>query len=220
MSQYELNINNYDDTEIILKKSTKSNFKWLNKLEDLEKFQNLAYENIGVRFPISFLKNSQTVAAIDKYGKMYGGFVFAGYKDSRVISSLSSDAMQTLKTKFPDYKNSVFEITGLWLSASERSKMNNIKFWSKLCDEISKIDRPNFIYAYSSSKPQLAKLYSAAKPQRIFQGITKVLPGMTKPDDEVIEIGSVKSCHLAWIMKTSYRYRKIIKKHSHRKNHA
>lgn len=194
-----------------------TSFTQLTDTEELRIFSELAYRNIGVRFPIEFLENSKTFAVIGQKGDIIGGFVLAQAKDSRVITSLPEEALTKLKTLYPDSINTMFEITGLWLCRSQRSKTLTVRFWTKIYKEVVAMRRPHFIFAYSSKKTKLGEIYSVVKPTRIFEGYTKILPGMIEPDHEIIEVGSVKMAHLAWITEISFLYKRLFKGRSKNK---
>lgn len=188
-----------------------TSFCRLEKVEDLRMFSELAYRNIGVRFPIDFLANSKTIAVINQKGDIAGGFVMAPAKYSRVIASLPDEAIEKLNKLYPNQEQNMFEITGLWLCRSQRSKTLTVRFWTKIYKEVVAMRRPYFIFAYSSKKVKLGEIYSVVKPTRIFEGFTKMMPGMTEPDHEIIEVGSVKMAHLAWITEISFLYKRLFK---------
>lgn len=204
-------------TTLRLMRIKKTSFSKLTNVDDLRIFSELAYRNIGVRFPIEFLENSKTFAVIGQKGDIIGGFVMAEAKHSRVIASLPESALETLNALYPNSQESMFEITGLWLCRSQRSKTLTVRFWTKIYKEVVAMKRAHFIYAYSSKKTKLGEIYAVVKPKRIFQGFTKMMPGMTEPDHEVIEVGSVKMAHLAWITEVSFLYKRLFKGRSKNK---
>lgn len=189
----------------------------LTEQSELLEFQGLAYRNIGVRFPLDFLKSARVFAVKNQYGKICGGFALAKGEHSRVIESLPEEAMETLREKYPNYENDLFEITALWLCRSQRSKTLSVRFWTKLYREVVRMKRPFFIYAFSSEKKKLGQIYQVVKPTRIFHGYTKILPGMKEPDHEVIEVGSVKAAHMAWVTQLSFLYKRLLHGRSSKK---
>ncbi len=198
-------------TTLKFKRIKNTSFIKLEEAEELRVFSELAYRNIGVRFPIHFLQNSKTFAVLNQRGNICGGFVLAPAGHSRVIDSLPEEGMQILLDNFPTYKDTMFEITGLWLCRSQRSKTLAVRFWTKLYKEVCRMKRSHFIFAYSSKKAKLGEIYSVVKPKRIFKGYTKMMPGMIEPDDEVIEVGSVKMAHLAWVTQLSFLYKRLVR---------
>lgn len=198
-------------TTLRFKRMRETSFKKLSSHEELRTFSELAYRNIGVRFPIDFLQNSRTFAVINNKGDIIGGFVLAPGKYSRVIESLPHEALENLLALYPDAENKIFEITGLWLCRSQRSKTLTVRFWTKIYKEVVRMKTPYFIYAFSSKKHKLGEIYSVVKPTRIFEGFTKMMPGMIEPDHEIIEVGSVKMAHLAWITEFSFIYKRLFK---------
>jgi len=188
----------------------KTSIDQLTDQADLLQFQGLAFRNIGVKFPLEFLKSSRVFAVRNQLGTICGGFALAPGHQSRVIESLPEEAMETLKENYPNYTDDLFEITALWLCRSQRSKTLSVRFWTKLYREVVRMKRPNFIYAFSSEKKKLGEMYQVVKPIRIFEGYTNVLPGMKEPDHEVIEVGSVRAAHMAWVTQWSFLYRRLL----------
>jgi hypothetical protein len=192
------------------KRIRKTTIDQLTDQADLLTFQGLAFRNIGVKFPLEFLKNSRVFAVRNQFGTICGGFALARGEHSRVIESLPEEAMETLKKHYPQYEEDLFEITALWLCRSQRSKTLSVRFWTKLYREVVRMKRPYFIYAFSSEKKKLGEMYQVVKPTRIFEGFTKILPGMKEPDHEVIEVGSVRAAHMAWVTQLSFLYRRLL----------
>lgn len=209
MIQRITDINSYlKATTIKFDRMRSSSIQRIESKEELIEFQYLTNKSIGVRFPLEFLENSKVFAVFNRNDVMCGGFALVNSEFSRVIDSLPEEATKTLATDFPNYKKDTFEITALWLCRSQRSKALCFKLWSRLYFEILKMGRPNFIYAYSSEKTKLGKMYSLINPTRIFEGYTEMLPGMKEPDHEIIEVGSVKAACMAWVI----RFPTILKK--------
>ncbi|OIQ19834.1 MAG: hypothetical protein BM556_04950 [Bacteriovorax sp. MedPE-SWde] len=188
----------------------KTSINLLTNEEELLEFQGLAYKNIGVRFPLDFLQAARVFAVRNQRGVICGGFALAKGEHSRVIKSLPTEAMNTLKSQYPNYREDIFEITALWLCRSERSKTLSVRFWTKLYREVVRKKRPYFIYAFSSEKKKLGKIYQVVKPTRIFEGYTNILPGMNEPDHEIVEVGSVRAAHMAWVTQFSFLYRRLL----------
>ena len=200
MIQRITDINSYMKlTTMRLDRIRNSSIQRITSREELIEFQYLTNKSIGVRFPIEFLENANVFAVFNRKDVMCGGFALVNAQFSRVVDSLPEDAKEKLEAKFPNYINDTFEITALWLCRSQRSKSLCFRLWTRLYFETVRMGRANFIYAYSSEKVNLGKMYSLIKPTRIFKGYTNILPGMKEADHEVVEVGSVKAASMAWV---------------------
>lgn len=197
-----------------VKRIYKTKFKVITQEQDLRDFQNRTYRQLGITYPMSFLKQSKVVAVYNHFGSICGGFCLSPGKISRVIDSLPDEGLNKLNSIPNLHEETIFEVTALWLDRSSKSKLAGVRFWTKLYKEIVRMRRPYFIYAYSSKKKKLGEIYSVAKPIRIFEGFTKLLPGMSCPDHEIIEVAKVSNLHIAWVTNISFMFKRILKKRS------
>lgn len=181
-----------------------SRFQYLTTSQDLNNFIQKADDHIGVRFPLDYLMQNKVLGYFDGKGELIGGVAFIIKAPFRVAESLPEEGIQRLQTAVPDVDNDLFEITALWLKKSERGKASSIFFWLAIYRAVLKLGRPHFIYAYSSSKPKLGKIYSVCDPVEVYRGVTQVLPGMKDIDHEVVEIGSVRAVNRALFMKPGF----------------
>ncbi|MFG1499107.1 hypothetical protein ABMA70_02785 [Halobacteriovorax sp. XZX-3] len=200
-----------------VKRIYRSELRCINELDELQEFQQLAYQRIGVKFPLDFLARNKTFALFNKHGLMCGGFTFALGSDSRVVKSLPDDALAKLKKDVPDFENDLFEATALWMSRYQRCRLLGVYFWLMMYIEASRMGRNFYIYAYSSAKPKLGEIYNTIRPFRLYKGYTKMLPGMSEPDDEVIEYGTMMNVHLSFGRIVMFLLKRLLKARSIKK---
>lgn len=159
-------------------------FKELKTDIELENYRHAIHKHIDVLFPLEYLKQGRVYGFYNKNKEICGGFALITEGPFRVLSSIpdfeglsiDSDLSQTA------------ELTGLWLSNNNREKYLSLIFWMTLIQKILTSDKKYFVYAYSSHKVHLQEIYSRANPIVLFRGETKVLPGMTAPDHESVEV--------------------------------
>ncbi len=200
-----------------VKRVYRSQLRQLSDLDDLVEFQRLTYNRIGVKFPIDFLSRNKTFALFNKHGVMCGGFTFALGSDSRVVKSLPDEALAKLHKDVPNLEDNLFEATALWMSRYQRCRLLGVYFWLMLYLEATKMGRSYYIYAYSSAKPKLGEIYNTIRPYRLYKGFTKILPGMSEPDDEVIEYGTMMNVHLSFGRIVTFLFKRLIRARSMKK---
>lgn len=200
-----------------VKRIYRSQLRCIDELDELQEFQLLAYNRIGVKFPIDFLARNKTYALFNKHGVMCGGFTFALGSDSRVVKSLPDEALTKLKANVPNLEEDLFEATALWMSRYQRCRLLGVYFWLMMYLEATRMGRSYYIYAYSTAKPKLGEIYNTIRPYRLYQGFTKILPGMSEPDDEVIEYGTMMNVHLSFGRIVSFLVKRLLRARSMKK---
>ncbi len=188
------------------------NIRPLISESELLQFIEHADQWVGVRFPLNYLKGNRVMGMFNRAGKMIGGFALIHNGQLRVLQSLPLSTIESLKERYP--ANALFEMTALWLDRSERSRRINFVFWLAIYREMSRLQIPYFIYAYSSEKPQLGQIYSIAEPVKIYAGPTLLLPGMRNSEEEIVEVGSVAALHRAWLKQPSFLFKRLIRRRS------
>lgn len=159
-------------------------FRELKSDIELEIYRHAIHKHIDVLFPLEYLKQGRVYGFYNKEGDIYGGFALITEGPFRVLDSIpnfkglevDADLSQTA------------ELTGLWLSNTNRKKHISLKFWLTLLHKILISEKKYFVYAYSSCKVHLEQIYSRANPIILFKGETIMLPGMTAVDHESVEL--------------------------------
>ncbi|MEZ4871016.1 MAG: hypothetical protein R2827_01980 [Bdellovibrionales bacterium] len=109
-------------------------------------------------------------------------------------------------------RDSIFEFTGLWLAPEIRDCQSCVPFWLSIYQDIIMSGKRYFIYAYSAHKQKLGELYKTVRHSLIYQGETKLLPGMSCVEKECIELGSVAKMIVAPITKPMFLPKRFISK--------
>lgn len=185
--------------------------RYLRTDSEYNEYIERAYEKIGVRFPLEYLKNNRTIGFFNSNGKLSGGYAFILNGPLRVVESLPEEALEKFKAVVGS-EDQVFELTGLWMDRNEVSGPMCAWLWTRMYWESVKTQRPYILYAYSASKPKLGKTYQVAQPIEIFRGETKLLKGMDEVDVEVIEVAAMKNVHRAWITQPQFLLKRIFRR--------
>lgn len=186
----------------------------LNSETELNEFVDHAEKWIGIRFPLEYLRDNRVMALFDETGAMRGGYALIDRGQLRVVQSLPESATQDLFEQFD--RDSLFELTALWLDRKNRSKIASFHFFFRMYFELTKVKRPYFIYAYPVEKSRLGEIYSICKPVKIHTGPTLQLLGMKCAEDEVIEVGSIQALRRAWLKNPGFLFKRLVKKCSGR----
>lgn len=159
-------------------------FKELKIDSELEIYRHAIATHIDVLLPLEYLKQGRVYGYFNKKKEICGGFAMITSGPFRVLDSIPNFEGLSID---PALKHTC-EITGVWLSKSNRPKFSSVRFWFNIVMKILTSRKKYFVYAYSSRKTSLCKIYSHAKPIVLFRGETKILPGMPAPDNESIEV--------------------------------
>jgi len=159
-------------------------FKQLTLEDDLELYRHAIEKHIDVLLPLDYLKNGDVFGLFTDEGKLCGGFTIITKGPLRVLDSI------------PNFKGLTFdptlehtaEITGVWLCTKNKKQFTALKFWTHMIYQIVISRKKYFVYAYSSRKVGLKKIYEKTAPEVLFRGETKILPGMPAPDHESVEV--------------------------------
>lgn len=163
-------------------------FRLLHEQRDLLQYINYTEAHLGVRFPLEYLRQGRVMGFFDKNHKLAGGYSLILKGPFRVLESLP----ETIKTAHPILskikESSICEITGLWLSPELKYNNTSLHLWLRFYRNILFLRKKYFVYAYTFGKRSLGRLYSNMRPYIIFQGKTKLLPGMHQPEFESVEL--------------------------------
>ncbi len=159
-------------------------FKTLKTDIDLLTYSKTVAPHIDVELPLEYLKRSKVVACFDKHKNICGGFVIVKNGPFRVLDSVPVPHEKILRL---NNSSRVAEITGLWLSSQVEKKRVSLKLWTHLIWGMITSGKSKFTYAYSLKKPSVGKIYQVTKPEILFRGLTKILPGMPSSDCESVE---------------------------------
>ncbi len=189
-------------------------FRELKKEEELENYRHAIASHIDVLLPLEYLKQGKVFGMFNKNNHLCGGFALILHGPFRVLESI------------PNFKGPLFdphlkhtcEITGVWLSQKNRTKYSSVKFWTKLIAKILATRKKYFVYAYSTRKTGLCKIYAKANPMILFQGETKILPGMPSADHETIEVVFRNRIFIQILKNPEFFLKRILPKTKNKKN--
>lgn len=160
------------------------NFRELKIEKDLEIYRHAIARHIDVLLPLEYLKQGQVYGYFNENGEITGGFALITEGPFRVLDSIPNFKGLTIDPKLLK----TAEITGVWLCNKNKKNLASLKFWLNLMIKLTTCRKKYFVYAYSSRKEGLSKIYSRAKPEVLFRGETNILPGMPTPDHESVEV--------------------------------
>ena len=167
--------------------------KRIRGLENSTQFRVCASEYIGINFPLDYLRRSKIFGLYNSSNQMVGGVLIVMEGNLRSFESLPS--LKYLPAEVDRWD--VAEINSLWLSPEVRRSSVSVIFWVFVILQLIISGKKYFSYTYSSKKHKLRKLYSRAKPIKLFEGETKLLDGMKEVEVETIEIASRYNIALA-----------------------
>lgn len=159
-------------------------FRQIKSETELEVYRHAIATHIDVLLPLEYLNQGKVYGLFNKSGEICGGFALITKPPFRVLDSIPN--FEGLDFD-PQLKHTC-EITGVWLSSEKRTKLSSLKFWTNIMMKVVTSNKKYFVYAYSTRKTGLQKIYAKANPEVIFKGETKILPGMPAPDHESIEV--------------------------------
>lgn len=159
-------------------------FKEIKADSELEKYRHAIHLHIDVLLPLEYLKQGRVFGYYNNEGVICGGFALITEGPFRVLNSIPDFDGFNLDPAL----SSTAELTGVWLSTKGRSKFSSLHFWLTVIAKVITARKKYFVYAYSSKKTNLGKIYARGNPIVLFKGETIMLPGMTAPDHESVEV--------------------------------
>lgn len=151
---------------------------------ELETYRHAIANSIEVLLPLDYLKQGKVYGFYNEEGRICGGFALITRGPYRVLSSIPDFSGFDLDPKL----KKTAEITGVWLSSEHRAKKVSLMFWLVILSKLLTCRKEYFVYAYSSKKEHLKKIYSRGNPVVLFCGETIALPGMKEVDHESVEV--------------------------------
>jgi len=103
-------------------------FKEIKLDSELENYRKAIHKHIDVLFPLDYLKQGRVFGYFDRNGNICGGFALILNGPFRVIESIPNFKGFD---RDPHLKKTA-EITGVWLSKTDRSRFSSLRFWTKL----------------------------------------------------------------------------------------
>jgi hypothetical protein len=182
--------------------------KRIKKIPDYINYLEKTEHAIGVRFPIEYVLG-QKVYGIFSDKKLIGGY--------SIIESGSLRVVESVKTKGvnPENLKNLSEITGLWID-KKHSKQCSFKLWLHMYKSVLLSKNSKFIFAYSTDKKSLNRLYSQFPTTCLYRGKVEALQGMAGDEYESIEVVAKRDvlkypfANPGFLLKRSRRFRKIL----------
>lgn len=188
-------------------------FKELKSEAEFEIYRHAIANHIDVLLPIEYLKQGRVFGYYNNDHEICGGFAMITEGPFRVLDSIPNFKGLTID---PNLKKTA-EITGVWLSNKNKKHFASFRFWLNIVIKILLSRKKYFVYAYSSRKVGLAKIYSKANPNVLFRGETKILPGMPSPDHESVEMIFRSKIFIQALKNPHFFIRRLIRKSKKRK---
>jgi hypothetical protein len=179
--------------------------------KDLKIYQEKTFDQIGVMFPLEYLRNSLIRIFKDKKtNEMIGGFALVLNTKLRTLESIPHNFHNNAYNE-----ENTLEVTGLWLDRKIKNGLLSTKFWLYFFKDVyAQKNKDYIIYAYDLKKPKLQKLYSKGSPNILYRGQTKKLKGMLSESIESIEVVRRDSIVYLPLKNIHFFAKKIISKRS------
>jgi hypothetical protein len=187
--------------------------------KELIEYQALTAKYINVVLPLDYLKKSKVIA-LKINGKIRGGFVLVTEGPFRVIDSIPSNYLSPKRMLKNILSHEILEITGLWLNPNIKDNQVSLIFWLNLYFQLLISRKKYCTYAYSLAKPKLGSIYKIANPRVLFSGKTNMQPGMSQPEEESVEIVSIKNIAIAPFSNPDFLLKKLIGNRNIAKNYS
>lgn len=180
--------------------------------KDLKIYQEKTFEQIGVMFPLEYLRSSLIRIFRDKAtNQIIGGFALVLNTKLRTLESIPHNFYSSVYNE-----NNTLEVTGLWLDRKIKNGLLSTKFWLHFFKDVyAQKNKDYIIYAYDLEKPKLQKLYSKGSPNILYRGQTKKLKGMLNESIESIEVVKRDSIIYLPFKNIHFFAKRIISKRSH-----
>lgn len=180
----------------------------VKNVSDLSLYQKLTERWLGIRYPMAYLKKASVYMAWDHDGSPIGGFCIQSQPPFRVLESVPKDVVV-------DNVESPVELTGLWFRPGDKRASGRVIFWLALCVRFFRYTWRNVVFAYSRSKPGLARSYAYSNPKVLFSGVTRIQPGMSEVDEEVVCVTQGYRIALLPLLRPSFYIRRFRERRSH-----
>lgn len=180
---------------------------------ELENYRHAIHQHIDVLLPLEYLKQGKVFGYYNDSNVICGGFALIMKGPFRVLSSIPNFEGLNLD---PDL-NKTAELTGVWLSKKERKNFSSLHFWLKIITKVITSRKKYFVYAYSTKKSGLEKIYSHGNPIVLYRGETIILPGMTAPDHESVEVLVRSRVYLQALKNPDFFLKKIFVKNKNKR---
>jgi hypothetical protein len=205
---------------VSMKEQARTGFRVLRSESELNEYAEKTHRHLGVRFPLEYLKRSKVVAYLSDSGEMVGGYAMVLKGPFRTLESLPDvvrDCHPFLKeTPMKD----ICEFTGLWLAPEMRRRTVSFVFWLRMYFDVVTLGKKHFVYAYSLDKKALGRMYRVCNPEVLFRGMTRMQPGMSKPEAESVEVTSLARIVWTPLLKPQFLLFKMIRRRTLSRNLA
>lgn len=183
-------------------------FERLESIASLTEYQKATAKNLGVTFPLDYLMRGRVMGLRNAEGSILGGFALILEGPYRVLEQLPENL--DISYSVPRKKmEKAMEITGLWLESSVQCQVTRVKLYLTLFFEMLKTGRKYLLYSYDTNSAHLAKYYQLTRPNVIYNGPVKCLPGMAKATEEIVEIGSVWALVYVFFCRPDFLFKKF-----------
>jgi hypothetical protein len=203
-----------------MRRKTGPGFRTLRTAAELAQYAELTHKHLGIRFPLEYLRKSKITGYFGDEGEMLGGYAMVLEGPFRVLESLPD----SVRGSHPFFKTAsmdeVCEFTGLWLTPEMRKRSSSVLFWLRMYFDVVTLGKKHFVYAYSLDKRALGRLYRVCNPTVLFQGMTKIQPGMPKPEAESVEVTSISRVIWSPFVKPQFLLYKMLRKRTLSENLA
>lgn len=174
-------------------------FQLLTTTKELEKYQMLTAEKVGVELPMSYLSKARVLGLKAKDSNVIcGGFTIASEGPLRCLSQIPGQAYEKSPI-LKRFKNQFFEINGMWLNRALAPENSRLQLYLHCMREASRQTlqgKSKYVYAYCAENQKLRAFYENFNSVEIYEGPVELLPGMKEAGRERVEMGCMKKLPL------------------------
>ncbi len=174
-------------------------FQLLTTTQELEKYQELTAERVGVELPMSYLSKARVLGLKGEGPRaICGGFTIASEGPLRCLSQIP-EQVQEENPILNRFKDQFFEINGMWLNRTLAPENSRLQLYLHCMREASRQTlrgKSKYVYAYCAENKKLREFYRNFNSLEIYEGPVKLLPGMKEAGLERVEMGCMKKLPL------------------------
>lgn len=148
------------------------------------------HDALGIRFPVSYVNRGVLYSLVDHQRVPVGGAIVVLEPPFRSLAAIPGARTTAHADAMPS--GSVAEVNGLWLCDRTRGICASFNLWTQLLNKLLDTSCEQFLFTYDNSNKQMAGLMKWARPEVLYSGRTRRLPGMRSAAEETIAAASRK----------------------------
>ena len=156
-----------------------------------DQYRRLASKLLDIEFPEAYLKRGIVYVVTDREGIVSGGAILIVRPPFRSVQGLPRLIQRHVRHRL-DFA-ALAEVNGVCLKETLRAPHTSSTFWRSLLAYALLTERKQFLFSLRVKADCLPAIYLEAKPEVIYSGTTRKLPGMQQPAEETTAVVSAEA---------------------------